>query len=205
MSPVYKLSANSVRNGRTVYGSMLAGNTTYVPAAFESIATVTVGSGGAADVEFTSIPGTYKHLQIRYIARATTASGAAAYNWGYLRVNGNSANYATHYLFGEGSSVSAGAETGNQFNYMYTTSNNATSNTFAVAVIDILDYANTDKNKTFRYLGGWDVNGAGGYSMYQSGLWANTSAITSIKFQGLQSSGNFAQYSHFALYGIKEA
>ena len=29
MSPVYKLSANSVKNGRTVYGSMLAGNTAY--------------------------------------------------------------------------------------------------------------------------------------------------------------------------------
>ena len=34
---------------------------------FESIATVTVGGGGAASIEFTSIPGTYQHLQIRGI------------------------------------------------------------------------------------------------------------------------------------------
>jgi hypothetical protein len=35
---------------------------------YESIATVSVGGGGAADVEFTSIPGTYTHLQIRALS-----------------------------------------------------------------------------------------------------------------------------------------
>jgi hypothetical protein len=40
---------------------------------YESIATVTVGSGGASEVEFTSIPSTYTHLQIRALARNTTA------------------------------------------------------------------------------------------------------------------------------------
>jgi hypothetical protein len=47
VTPVYKLSASSI-TGRTNYGSMLAGNPAYdfLPD-FESIATVTVGSGGA--------------------------------------------------------------------------------------------------------------------------------------------------------------
>jgi hypothetical protein len=67
VTPVYKLSASSV-TGRTNYGSMLAGNPVFVDTDFESIATVTVGGGGAATVEFTSIPGTYQHLQIRAIA-----------------------------------------------------------------------------------------------------------------------------------------
>jgi hypothetical protein len=45
---------------------------------FESIATVTVGGGGAATVEFTSIPATYTHLQLRYIAQKT--SNGSNYN-----------------------------------------------------------------------------------------------------------------------------
>ena len=54
-------------------GNLLVGNDPYIPTDYESIATVSVGSGGAADVEFTSIPGTYTHLQIRWIARSARA------------------------------------------------------------------------------------------------------------------------------------
>jgi hypothetical protein len=71
VTPVYKLSASSV-TGRTNYGSMLAGNPAFeLPTGdFESIATVTVGGGGAAMWSFTSIPATYKHLQLeRYCQR----------------------------------------------------------------------------------------------------------------------------------------
>jgi hypothetical protein len=46
-----------------------AGTTSY-----ESIAVSTVGSGGASSVSFTSIPGTYSHLQIRYLGRDNRAS-----------------------------------------------------------------------------------------------------------------------------------
>jgi hypothetical protein len=49
VTPVYKLSASSV-TGRTNYGSMLAGNPAYVPTDFESIATVSVGSGRSNNV-----------------------------------------------------------------------------------------------------------------------------------------------------------
>jgi hypothetical protein len=64
VTPVYKLSASSV-TGRTNYGSMLAGNPAFeFPTDFESIATVTVGGGGASSISFTSIPATYKHLQL---------------------------------------------------------------------------------------------------------------------------------------------
>ena len=41
---------------------------------FESISTVSVGSGGAANVEFTSIPATYTHLQIRSLAQTNRSS-----------------------------------------------------------------------------------------------------------------------------------
>ena len=73
----------------------------------------------------------------------------------------------------------------------------------AVSVIDILDYANTNKYKTIRALTGQDGNGTGTATDWRltfgSGLWMNTNAITSIKTVNV----NFRNYSHIALYGIK--
>jgi hypothetical protein len=75
------------------------------------------------------------------------------------------------------------------------------ANVFGTFIIDILDYANTSKYKTQRGLGGADLNGSG-YISFNSGNWRNTNAITSISLTPLYGS-QFAQYSSFALYGIK--
>lgn len=164
---------------------------------FESIATVTVGAGGSAYAEFTSIPSTYTHLQIRSIAKSSTTAGRID-----IQFNSDTGtNYANHFLDGTGSSVSAGAETSNgkiSIYYLMTASTNA--NMFSGGVIDILDYKNTNKYKTLRALVGNDQNGSGDITL-QSGLWQNTNAITSIKLT--PQTGNLAQYSSFALYGIK--
>jgi len=206
VTPVYKLSANSVKNGRTVYGSMLAGNTAFeLPGDFQSIATVSVGSGGAANVEFTSIPTTgYSHLEVRFIARTNRADTIDDM---FVQVGNGSvdtgSNYAAHRLYGTGASVGAGSainktqmEWYNQF-----TANNSPASTFGCGSFQILDYANANKYKTGRILGGSDQNGEG-YVEYHSGLWRSTSAITNIK---ITANGSFRQYSHFALYGIKSA
>jgi hypothetical protein len=76
----------------------------------------------------------------------------------------------------------------------------STSNTYGVFIIDILDYANTNKYKTVRTLGGYDANGSGVVSL-RSNSWRNTSAITSVKFY----TGGTTSDSRFALYGIKGA
>ena len=78
----------------------------------------------------------------------------------------------------------------------------ATANAFGVTIIDILDYANTNKYKTFRSLVGSDTNDTNGAVGLASGSWRSTSAITSITLSN-NVSGNLAQYSSFALYGIK--
>ena len=75
-----------------------------------------------------------------------------------------------------------------------------TASSFGVTILDILDYADTNKNKTFRSLAGDDVNG-GGDIMINSNLFVTTSAINALNLT--LSAGNFAQYSQFALYGIK--
>ena len=166
---------------------------------YESIASTTVGAGGAANVSFTSISSTYTHLQLRYIVRSTQAATETGIN---VRLNSDTgSNYAWHYLFGDGASVAASAgATQTSLNFVNVAGANATASSFAVGVLDILDYANTSKYKTLRLLQGWDGNGSGRVNL-SSGLWRSTSANNAIEFY--PSSGNWAQYSSFALYGIK--
>jgi hypothetical protein len=169
---------------------------------YESIATVTVGSGGQAEAEFTSIPSTYKHLQIRALIRGTASASAISLG---VRFNSDTgSNYSYHELFGSGSSVGATADANQTRILMHgnAPAANALASSFGVAIMDILEYKNTSINKTARSLAGMDVNGTGGYAILDSGNWRNTNAITSIKI--IPSTGNLAQYSQFALYGIKD-
>ncbi len=165
---------------------------------------VQVGSAGAANIDFTSIPSTYKHLQIRLLARTTHPSGT---DGDYLDMRFNSdtgANYATHQISGDGSSASALAFTSQTS--MYPSRVGATglaANIFGCIIIDILDYSSTAKYKTVRQLGGCDANGSGALR-FASCLWMNTNAITSINLQAGSGTG-LEQYSSFALYGIKGA
>jgi hypothetical protein len=172
-----------------------SGGAAAVAGDYESIATVTVGSGGSSSISFTSIPSTYQHLQIRGIARRSSGSTNTI-----VRFNSDSGNnYATHYLLGNGSSASAGAES--SVNRFYLDILTASSTSYSASVLDVLDYANTNKNKTARSLAGIDLNGSGTVWL-ASGLWMNTAAITAVTLS-LESSANFEQYSSFALYGIK--
>ena len=173
---------------------------------FESIATVTVGSGGAANVEFTSIPATYTHLQIRAIHKITnTGNDSVSYN---LQFNSDTAsNYSNHRLSGNGSSASANAGASqSQINLGgINTTFTGTSGMFGVSVIDILEYANTNIYKTTRCLNGWDTNAVDTQNIgLGSGNWRSTSAVSTIKLY--PGGGNtLSQYSSFALYGKKSA
>jgi hypothetical protein len=171
---------------------------------FESIETITVASGTSNEISFTSIPSTYNHLQIRLIARTNRSSNTEA-NLLIRFNNDTGSNYAYHDLFGDGASVTVSAATSQtKIIANRLTGASATANIFGSIIIDILDYKNTNKYKTVRAFGGVDRNGAGGIS-FSSGLWMNTNAITEIDFTTIEGSFDFTQYSHFALYGIKEA
>lgn len=167
--------------------------------AFESIATQSVTSGTAATITFSSIPGTYKHLELRGIARVTGTSNEAV----KINFNGDTgSNYAEHHLNGNGSSAVAGANSSYGSGAMYWGMGAPyTSNVFGGNITTILDYANTSKYKTVRSLDGFDANGSGGIELVSS-LWQSTSAITSITLTP-NSGVSFNTYTHFALYGIK--
>jgi hypothetical protein len=70
-------------------------------------------------------------------------------------------------------------------------------------IIDFLDYANTNTNKTVRCLWGNDRNGAGELGINSMFRPSESGATTSIKLLHTGSGTKFNQYSHFALYGIK--
>ena len=163
---------------------------------YESIQTVLVGSGGSASISFTSIPSTFTHLQLRIIARST--AGGSAVTGMNCSINSSVNAVRNHYLYGNGSSTAAAAQVANQIGWATGTSQTASA--FATSIVDILDYANTSKNKTFRMLAGNDTNGAGDIALF-SQLFDTTAAISTLTLS--LNAGNFAQHSQAALYGIK--
>jgi len=167
---------------------------------YESIATVLVGSAGASSVTFSNIPQTYKHLQLRIIARTTFNN-----NDDYLsmRFNGDSgANYTYHGLYALNTTPGAYGSGNQTILSLQRVAGASAANTFGIVVADILDYTSVNKFKTFRNLGGCEDNTQGSVYLH-SGVWQNTAAITSVQIFGGNASSTLVQHSHFALYGIR--
>jgi len=190
MNPILGIVASSIS------GSLNASS-------YESIQTVTVGSTQTS-ISFSSIPSTYKHLQIRWIARVSPATTDENLQ---IQVGNGSidtgTNYSHHGLYGTGSAAAVfGNASVSGANLGRVTGASSSANMFGAGVIDILDYANTNKYKTFRGLSGDDQNGSG-LVWFASGSWQNTAAITNIQLNELYGSGGFVANSLFALYGVK--
>lgn len=167
---------------------------------YESIATAT-GTGSSGTITFSSIPSTFKHLQLRIMARGTAAATRGDL---YLYMNTDTGtNYTYHYLYGSGSTAGAGGAGTQGLTYLGSIPyGSASASIMGTAIVDILDYASTTKYKTQRTFNGEDQNGSG-YVYLVSGLWMNTAAITTLEIKVL--SGNLSSNTTVALYGIKEA
>jgi hypothetical protein len=167
---------------------------------FESIST-TVLTGNQSTINFTSIPQTFTHLQLRIIGRNNQVGSNQRE---YFKCNFNSdttsANYRRHEILADGASVTAGNAQDGGISLGPTI--NSTS-TFSAHIVDFLDYTNTNKYKTVRTIAGYDGNGFG-ECHFNSGVWLSTSAITSINLSPFISGANsFTQYTSLALYGVK--
>jgi hypothetical protein len=142
-------------------------------------------------------------LQLRTLIRTSRAGTGDYFNMNFNSDNG--ANYAGHYLAGNGTSASAGSN-GASITTAYLiggTGANASANTFGASIVDFLDYSATNKNKTMRSLFGIQNNGTGDENInLYSALWMNTSAINRITITSGTGS-TIQQHSSFALYGVK--
>ena len=174
---------------------------------FKSIATVTVGSPQAT-ISFTSIPSTFKHLQIRYIGRSTTANNFSSFIEATFNSDTNSGNYySLHRMNARGDGlVYATGNTGVGYSRIGLIAGGTMSaNNFVPGIIDILDYTSTTKNKTTRTIAGSAGQGTSTNNdiLFGSSLYfpPTIAAISTIDLN--VSGANFAQYSSFALYGIQ--
>jgi hypothetical protein len=162
------------------------------------ISSVTVGSGGAANIEFTSIPATYTDLVLKVSARA--ASGGAVNNNIQLEFNGSSTSKSLIELYGNGSSAASASLS--EMRVGYISGSTATASTFGNSELYIPNYAGAN-NKSSSSDSVSESNTTAVLSGLEANLWSNTAAITSIKI--FIDTINFAQYSTAYLYGISNA
>ena len=166
------------------------------------IASVVLNSNNTLGVS--NIPQTYTHLQLRVFLQGTASSSPiqTALNFNNDSTIGDYYQ-GGHYILGNGSSATSSTAFGynsNAGSYGFMSGSNNT-NIFSSFIIDILDYANTNKYKTARAIGGYDANGSGDVVL-SSFLWSSTAAITSLQMSCNTSPYTFSAGSTFQLYGI---
>jgi hypothetical protein len=181
--------------GLRTFGSASAG-----PNDYESIASYTVTGSATSNITFSSIPNTYRHLQVRGLVRTTqnaiqngckmefNGDTGSNYNWSQVYTSNGNTPVVEHFV--NQSSLNLGE----------LPSANATTSVFGFVIADIHDYTNTNKYTTYFETGGSDRNGSSQIGNCW-GVWKNTSAVNSIKL--FEPSSNWAVGSMFALYGIK--
>ena len=165
-------------------------------ATYELISTVTVSTATAANIEFTSIPGTYDDLVVKVSAKSSTNTAT-----GIMRLNGSSSNLSGRILYGDGASAASITVTNGSI-ISLTGENAFTANTFSNAEIYIPNYrSNTNKSASSDAVS--ENNATTAYAGINAYLWSDTSVVTSITL--LPASGSFIQHSSASLYGIKKS
>lgn len=165
---------------------------------YEPIASTTLSSS-AADVTFSSIPGTYTDLVVVMVGSVTTGTGSLTSS---MQVGNGSvdtgSNYSWTNLYGDGSA--AGSSRGSTQTYALLGELAGASNTQinpSVGVAHIMSYANTNVYKTILFAGG-----GGAYVRRAVSLWRSTLAINTVK---ITSSGTLSSGFTASLFGVKAA
>jgi hypothetical protein len=170
-------------------------------AVIEAIAT-TYLEADAATVTFSSIPATYEHLQLRVSCRSTeTVYGMRP----KINFNGDTGtNYSSHTLRGSGSSETGYAKAGEAFIQISDGMHGSSmpAGEYATFILDIMDYANSNKNTTCNFMAGSSLTHTDRRVQFGSGLWDDTAAITTILFT--PNAGSFSRGCEFSLYGLND-
>ena len=160
------------------------------------IASSTVGSGGAANMDFQNIPSTYTDLMLRICARSTQSNVVGTM---VLEFNASSANFTSKFLEGSASAVSSYSGS----NYVGpVTGDTATASTFGSIDFYVPNYTGS-AYKSFSSDSVTENNATAAYQALGAGLWSQTAAITRITIA--PSSGSFKEYSTAYLYGISNS
>ena len=161
---------------------------------FTLIASYTVGSGGAASIDFSSIPATYTDLCVKTSLRCSTADNI------YIKLNNSSASFNVKFLYGSGSAAASGGQadayvgTANASTY--------TANSFGSAELYIPNYAGST-NKSISSDSVQETNATTAYAVLAASLWSNTAAINQVTLS--PNGGVFVEHSTAYLYGVSNA
>jgi len=172
-------------------------------ATFIKIASVTVGAGGAANINFTSIPSTYTDLIIMCSLRSERTTGGTDNI--RLEINGSAANRTFRSIGGSGAAAYSETDTTNFIGYLPQDDGTTgwTSNTFTNTSIYIPNYAGSN-NKSLSVDTTTENNATTSYADLVASLWSQTNAITSLTLK-TGSGSDLTQHSSATLYGIKNS
>lgn len=159
-------------------------------------------SGSQSTVTFSSIPGTYKHLQIDYICRDTASGSGLIGLWLQMNSDNTSSNYTSEQFqdgFGSTnlSGTDAAGSNGAFAGLSAGTSGLATA--FATGTIWINGYAQTTFHKMVQFNSAAYYSGPATRVRQGMFVWKSTSAITTLKFTSAATA--FLDGSIFSLYG----
>lgn len=157
----------------------------------------------AASVTFSNIPSSYTDLCLKFSARSGRAQGFLTDSL-VVQFNGIATGYSARYLYvNSGSSIIAATGSGGTFTSGSVNSNDSTASTFGNSTLYIYNYAGSTNKATWSYGTSPINNSTGFYMSIATGLWSNTSAITSMVLTTATGT-NYQAGSTFYLYGIKK-
>lgn len=169
-----------------------------MPKQYACLSEITVGAGGAATINFTSIPQTYTDLMVKLSGRSSTGFNAGDT---YITFNGSSTSYVGRYLMKDSSDPAPVSSTSatNRFLLGFIPATQATASTFGSIEIYLPNYT-LSNNKPISVDSATENNGTIQWLYLGAGLWSNSSAINQLTLT--DASGTFAQHSTATLYGI---
>lgn len=185
-----------------VFFTYPVGGASTAVAAVEVIHDSTLGAAGFFTV--TSIPATFKHLELFLNSRSAGATDADSI---LIQLNGDTStsNYIDTLIQtnAAGALSGGGPETANgRWSVGICPGSTSLANAFGACRIIIVDYANTTTFKT----GQWESSSMGDSGSYWvrngGGMYLSTSAVSSIKVYSLNgASGNFAANTRLTVWG----
>lgn len=168
-----------------------------MPTTYNAIATTTVGAGGTANIEFTSIPASYTDLLLKISARSVRSATA---DFLQININSSASNFTARYLEGNGATIVSGTDTVFIGSFPGASS---TASTFGNFELYLPNYAGST-NKSISADSATENNATTAYIDLVASLWSQTTVITSVKILSA-TANNFAQYTTATLYGIKNS
>jgi hypothetical protein len=165
------------------------------------LASTTVGAGGVSSVIFSNIPQSYTDLKIIISGRTSDGNTGTIAN---IKFNGSTTGYSSRYFHGRGDTTTGGtgSTSAGDIGRFPGVNSPVTNSLFSNTEIYVTNYSG-NTYKPYSVDSSTEANQTIAYLIATSGLWSNSSAITSVEISS--SAGTVSQYSTFTLYGIKNA